>query len=295
MRRQPLRNETSRKGLVVCATGFHRNSVPHGAVVGGEDCLLDVDGVKIAYDYVKGANPTIVFLSGFYDARWRMAKSNAIKIFAERQRQGFLVMDYRGIGRSEGDFVKCCLSDWIADTLRIIDEVIDGPVVLVGAGIGGWIGLHVARLRPKFVCGLVGINADPDFTEDLLLPSLTEEQKKIIEDTGVLDLPWGYRSYPISKKLIDDARERWLIMNKGPGSVDVNCPVRLIQGMADEEIPPERALKVISLVKSDDASCTFVKNGDHTLENDDDFRRIWEAVSDVSSKFFEYDLSTSAV
>ena len=270
------------------------NKTP-SAVQFGTDCLLDVGGIKIAYDYMLGSKPTIVFLPGFYDARWRMVKSNAIQIFAERQRQGFLVLDYRGIGRSDGDFVRCCLSDWISDTLQVIDRVLAGPAVLVGAGIGGWISLHVAQQRPKLIRGVVGINADPDFTEDLLLPSLTEEQKGVIEKEGVLDLPWGYRSYPISKKLLDDARENWLIMNKAPNSLDVRRPVRLIQRLADEEIPPERALKVLNIVNTDDALCTFVKNGDHTLENDDDFKRIWEAVSDVSSKFFEYDLSTSAV
>mmetsp|Transcript_8982 Transcript_8982/g.18107 ORF Transcript_8982/g.18107 Transcript_8982/m.18107 type:complete len:326 (-) Transcript_8982:292-1269(-) len=244
----------------------------------GRDIMIEVNGNRLCVDYYPGSAPTVVFLPGFFYARYQYAKSNALQMFCKRKGQGFMVHDYYGIGRSEGDFRDGNLSRWVDGTVEIMDKVLgpDSRCVLVGSGIGGWIMLHVALRRKQNVVGLVGLSADPDFTDDLLLPNLSEEQKATLESEGIIEMRWGMRTYPISKNLIEDARNLFALRG-GPGSIDITCPVRLIQGLADEEIPPQRSLKLLECLKSEDATITFVKHGDHVLENDDDFKRMWEA------------------
>lgn len=258
----------------------------------GRACKLDIDGRTVDYDYFPGTSPTVIFLPGFYFSRWRQAKANALEIFAKRKGQGIIVEEYLGIGASEGDFVKDgTLSRWISDSLRVIDQVATGKVVLVGAGVGGWIMLHLAMQRPDRVVGLVGINPSLDFTEDLLRPALTDEQKETIEKEGVVRMPWGYKNYAISKALLEDA-EKWLVLRGGSNSLNVKCPIRLLQGLSDEEVPPRRILDLVDAVVSDDVVVSFVKGGDHFLEEEDDFARMWHAVSDVSDRYYEYDLTS---
>lgn len=261
----------------------------------GHDRHMEIGGSRISFDYFKGSSPTIVFLPGFFYSRWRQAKANALEIFAKRKGQAILVEEYLGIGRSEGDFgTEGTLSRWISDTVRLIDTVVgDGPVVLVGAGVGGWIMLHVAMQRSRNVVGLVGLNASVDFTEDLLVPSMSDAQRVKLETEGMIDMQWGFRTYPIGKALLADAK-KWLVLRDGPNSLDIQCPVRLLQGLSDEEIPPPRALKLVEALKSDDVILSLVKYGDHVMESDDDFKRMWEAICDVSEKYFEYDLTSPA-
>lgn len=259
----------------------------------GHDRHVQIGGSRISYDYFKGSSPTIVFLPGFFYSRWRQAKANALEIFAKRKGQAILVEEYLGIGRSGGDFGKeGTLSRWISDTVHLIDTVVgDGPVVLVGAGVGGWIMLHVAQQRPRNVVGMVGINASVDFTEDLIAPAMTDEQRAQLERDAVIDMQWGFRTYPIGKALLADAR-KWLVLRDGPNSLNIQCPVRLIQGLSDEEIPPSRALKLVEALQSDDVTLSLIKYGDHVLESDDDYKRMWDAICEVSEKYFDFDLTS---
>lgn len=203
-----------------------------------------------------------------------------------------LIEEYLGIGSSSGDFVKDgTLSHWISDSVRLITEVVPGKVVLVGAGVGGWLMLHVAKQCPKKVVGMVGINPSLDFTEDLIRPNLTDEQRRKMETEGIVDVKWGYKNYAISKALMEDAK-KWLVMDKGPGSLDVKCPIRILQGLSDEELPPIRALQLAEKVASDNCVVSFVKFGDHSLETEEDFQRMWGAVRELSDMYYEYDLTS---
>ena len=261
-------------------------------VASGRACKLDIDGRTVDYDYFPGTTPTVIFLPGYYFSRWRQAKANALEIFAKRKGQAIIVEEYLGIGASEGDFATDgTLSRWISDTLRIIDQVAEGKVVLVGAGVGGWIMLHLAIQRPDRVVGLVGINPSLDFTEDLLRPSLTEQQKDTIEKEGIVQLPWGYHNYALSKALLEDAK-KWLVLRGGTNSLNIKCPIRMLQGLSDEEVPPRRILDLVDAVVTDDVVVSFVKGGDHFLEEEEDFARMWHAVCDVSDKYYEYDLTS---
>ncbi len=219
-----------------------------------------------------------------------------MEIFAKRKGQEILVAEYIGTGSTESQFGEVgTLSNWISDTVRLLDEVVgsDGRAVLVGAGIGAWIMLHVAIQRPNTVVGLVGVNSSVDFTHDLILPSMSESQVETLNKEKVIDMDWGFRQYKIGKALLDDAKQ-WLLLQDGPNSIDVTCPVRLIQGLDDEEIPPPRALKLVEALKSDDVLLSFVKHGDHVMENPSDLKRMWEAVTDIVDNYYEYDLTSPA-
>lgn len=254
---------------------------------------VNFDGRELSYDYIEGTGPVIMFLPGYFFSRWKQAKANAMEIFAKRKGQSIVVEEYLGTGKSDGDFAKDGkLSQWISDTCALIDRLpADQKVVICGAGVGGWIMIHVALKRPERVVGLVGINPSVDFTHDLIEPSMTPEQHKVLDQDGVVNIPWGYCNYPISKSLLEDAKN-WLVLQGGPNSLDIHCPVRFLQGLSDEEIPPDRILNLVNAIKSSDCLLTFIKHGDHFLEDEADMRRMWNAVCDVSDSFYEYDLTT---
>ncbi|KAA8495606.1 Mycophenolic acid acyl-glucuronide esterase, mitochondrial [Porphyridium purpureum] len=252
---------------------------------------IQVEGVKIVYDYYPGEKgPIVMYLPGFFYARSRTAKVNALQTACNRRAQGFLALDYYGTDRSGGEFANGTVSRWVKDVVTILDQILPNKkVVLVGSGIGGWVMLHVAIQRPEAVVGLVGLSADPDFTERLLMPALSETQREELDSKGIIDLTWGYRKYPISKKLVDDGRNM-LVLTGEKDSLPITCPVRLIQGLADEELPSTFPLEIVEKIRSTDVNVTFVKYGDHALENDSDFKLMINAVKEVSDLYFEYDL-----
>lgn len=265
---------------------------PEAPKTSGHDCQLEIDSRKIAYDYFPGSGPTIVFLPAFFFSRWRQAKANALEIFAKRKGQAILVEEYRGTGHSSGDFdSEGTISQWIEDTVRLVETVVEGKIVLVGAGIGAWIMLHVAERLGKRVVGMVGASASLDFTQDLLWPSLTEEQKVEMEQQGFVNMTWGFRGYRIGKALLEDAK-KWLVLPGDPGGLRVECPVRLLQGLNDEEIPSGRILRLVERLASDDVVVQFVKGGEHVMDSDEDLHRLWAAVCEVGDKYFEYDLTS---
>eukprot|EP00186_Timspurckia_oligopyrenoides_P003158 CAMPEP_0182444374 /NCGR_PEP_ID=MMETSP1172-20130603/2842_1 /TAXON_ID=708627 /ORGANISM="Timspurckia oligopyrenoides, Strain CCMP3278" /LENGTH=338 /DNA_ID=CAMNT_0024639913 /DNA_START=74 /DNA_END=1090 /DNA_ORIENTATION=+ len=298
-------SNTSRKSTLFCkSTLSNKHSITCAVLLDDEDeyqtrnRVVNVLGNDIIYDHFPARPdiPAVVYLPGFFYARSKTAKINALQMQCRRKNQTFLVADYSGTGRSKGDFAEGTVSRWLSEIEAVLDEVLDrsrNKVVLVGSGIGGWIMVHLAMRRPDQVVGLVGLSADPDFTEELLLPALTDEQRQTLEKDGMIDLTWGYRNYPIHKALIEDGK-KMVVLNGGSNSIAVKCPVRLIQGMADEEIPTRFAFDLVDKLQSKDVNVTFVKNGDHALELDDDFARMWYAVCDVSDRYFEFDLGSPA-
>ena len=211
--------------------------------------------------------------------------------------RSFVSADYLGCGRSKGTFIDGNLSRWVDDTIVLLDSLRDvSPTfsskqkfVLVGGGVGGWVGGVLAIKRPDLVRGIVGLASDPDFTEDLLWQTFSDAEKDEIMTVGYKDIHWGSETYPISKSLIEDGRQN-LILRGGDNSLDVHCPVRLIHAITDEEVPYTTALKLAACIKSRDVVCTFPKTGCHQLDDEEDFRRMREAVKDVIESSVEYDL-----
>jgi len=222
------------------------------------------------------------------------AKSTKLKAWCRKNGSTFIAADYFGVGRSSGNFADGSVSRWASDTIQLMEKALvsdrGSKVILVGHGVGAWISFVVALRRPDLVRGIVGISADPDFTEELLWKKLPEEVKTKIMTEGVADVTWGNQVYPISRTLIEDGRNN-LMLAGGPNSVDVRCPVRLLHGLRDEEVPFECAFKLAQNIKSSDVKVVLLKSSTHSFEDFSDMRTMIDAVQELVDAFVgEYDL-----
>ena len=217
----------------------------------------------IAYNKTKGKGLTIVFLSGF---RSDMNGNKAIFMegFCKKLGLGFVRFDYSGHGSSGHDFKECTIGTWLKDALKVIDELTTGEIILVGSSMGGWIALLAALKRKKRIKAILGIAAAPDFTEELIWQKMDEfTRHKILRD-GVLMMPNCYdnkQPYPITLKLVEEGRKHLLLKDK----INLSCPMRFVQGMADEDVPFETAHRIASLVKSKDVEVHLLKNSGHRM------------------------------
>lgn len=187
-------------------------------------------------------------------------------------------MDYRGHGFSGGNFIDGCIGDWLEDALAVFDVATKGPQVVVGSSMGGWIMLLLALRRPERVKALVGIAAAPDFTEDLLWQKLSAAQKAELAEKGVIYEPSDYGDpLPYTSRLIEDGRSH-LLLAKG---VPFKGPVRLLQGMRDDDVPWGTALRLAGALEGADVRVSLVKDGDHRLSRPQDMELLWQNVKDV--------------
>lgn len=213
--------------------------------------------------------PTVAFLGGF---RSDMQGSKALYLddACRARQQPFIRFDYRGHGQSEGVFEEGCIGLWFQDALRVIDELTQGPLVLVGSSMGGWIGLLAARARPERVRGFIGIAAAPDFTKDMGA-GLSDEQRAVIAREGIIRIPnhCSDDPYVITKLLLDDGPAHYLLENP----LELRIPVRLLQGMKDEDVPWQTAFRIKNALASgghDDTEVLLVEEGNHRLSRPED-------------------------
>src|SRR5689334_1576304 len=207
--------------------------------------FLDVRGRRIAYRLRPGASPTLVFLPG-YASDMEGAKALALDAFAERHGAAMLRVDYSGTGSSGGSFEDGTLANWLAEALAAIDELTKGPLVLVGSSMGGWIALHLALLRPERVKALVGIAAAPDFTEW----GFSDAEKRALGEHGRLEEPNPYGPEPqVFTGAFWESGQQLRLLNR---EIAVDCPVRLIHGEADAEVPVEVATRTMRQLRSAD-------------------------------------------
>ena len=241
------------------------------------------DGVRIAYRRLGAragdARPGIVFLSGFA-SDMTGTKGTALADWAKERDQALLRFDYSGHGQSSGAFRDGTIGRWTADALAAIDRLTVGPQLLVGSSMGGWIMLLAALARPARIAGLIGIAAAPDFTEDLMWAQMSAETRARLLAAGVIQQPSQYQDAPleISRALIEDGR-RHLVLR---GAIDIRCPVRLLHGMADPDVPWQTSVRLAERLTSEDVTITLIKDGDHRLSRAEDLRRIFAAVVDLS-------------
>ncbi|WP_027287966.1 alpha/beta hydrolase [Rhodovibrio salinarum] len=232
--------------------------------------LNRADGARIAYHHTPGETPGLMFLGGFA-SDMDGSKALALEAYAQARGRAFLRFDYQGHGQSSGRFADGTIGQWRDDALSALDQLTDGPQVLVGSSMGGWIMLLAALARPERIAGLVGIAAAPDFTDELLWSRLTTQQKQEIEDKGVWNMPSDYGDpVPITHQLIGEGRRHKLL----DGPIAITCPVRLLQGTADDEVPADWALKLQNRLTSDDVEATLVKDADHRMSTDRDLQRL---------------------
>lgn len=229
---------------------------------------------KLACRHTPGRGPTVVFLCG-YASDMNGTKALALEDWAQRSGWAFLRFDYAGCGESEGDFEDQTLASWRDDALRVIDEMVAGPVVLVGSSMGGWVMLLVAKERPRLVAAMVGIAAAPDFTDW----GYSDSEKATILRDGRIEQPNDYGDTPTVTTRGFWASGEANKMMTGPIAFD--GPVRLLQGQRDKEVPWERALTLAGLFRSDAVQTVLVKDGDHRLSRDHDLALIIRSVEDV--------------
>ncbi|NQU61813.1 MAG: alpha/beta hydrolase [Rhodospirillales bacterium] len=239
------------------------------------DTLTRDDGATIAYHRISGKSPGVVFLTGF-KSDMTGGKALALEEFCQARGQAFLRFDYFGHGASSGDFEDGTIGRWAEDAVLAIDKLTEGPQVLVGSSMGGWIMLLAALARPDRIAGLVGTAAAPDFTEDLLDDQFSAEQKKQMDQQGFVEIPNCYdeEPYRITKALLDDGRNHLLL----GGEIPLDCPVRLIHGDKDEDVPWRTALKIAEKLRATDVETLLVKNGDHRLSEPHDLNRLCKTV-----------------
>ena len=236
-----------------------------------------IDAPSLAYRHLEGSRPTVVFLTGF---RSDMTGGKALHLEAHCARAGraFLRFDYRGHGASGGRFEDGCIGDWSEDALAMLDQVVAGPVVLVGSSMGGWIMLLAALARPERVRGLVGLAPAPDFTRDLIAPRLTPPQKAALHRDGRFLAPSDYgEPIPITRRLLEDG-ERHLLLDR---AIPFRGPVHLLHGQRDPDVPWRTSLRLAAALQSAAVTVELVKDGDHRLSRDEDLRRITAAVDRV--------------
>jgi pimeloyl-ACP methyl ester carboxylesterase len=230
----------------------------------------------IAYRHTPGKGPGVMFLTGF-KSDMEGGKALALETFCKERGHAFTRFDYSGHGESSGTFEDGAIGEWADDAVAVLDHVTEGPQILVGSSMGGWMMLLTALARPERVCGLVGIAAAPDFTRDLIPQALNDHQKAELETTGYCEIPNCYdddEPYRIGKKLLDEGNNHILLDDEIP----LEMPVRLIHGLLDEDVPWQTALKIMEKVRSQDVEVQFVKSGDHRLSEPHDIARLLRTV-----------------
>jgi pimeloyl-ACP methyl ester carboxylesterase len=233
---------------------------------------LGVGGRRIAYRLRTGSSPTLVFLPG-YASDMEGTKALELDAFAEQRGLSMLRLDYSGTGSSSGSFEEGTLAAWLTETLAAVDHLTKGPLILVGSSMGGWIALHLALLRPERVKALVGIAAAPDFTEW----GFSDAQKKTLAERGRLEEPNPYGPEPqIFTRAFWESGQQLRLLDR---QIAVDCPVRLIHGEADYEVPVEVATRVMRQLRSADVQLLVLKGGGHRLSEPHEIGAILRTVA----------------
>ena len=225
------------------------------------DDLTRADGVKIAYEHSAGRGPTLVFLPG-YMSDMQGTKALALDSWARVKGRAMLRLDYSGCGQSGGRFADGTLVIWRDDVIAVLERF-EGPVVLVGSSMGGWLMLLVARALGRRVVGMVGIAAAPDFTDW----GYTDDEKIALERNGHIEQPSDYGDPMPTYRGFWEAGQRNLLLG---GAIPIDCPVRLLHGQRDTDVPWDISVQLAERLRSDDVQVILVKDGDHRLSRDQD-------------------------
>lgn len=229
------------------------------------------DGVRLAYRLRAGRGPTLVFLPG-YMSDMQGGKAAALDAWAEAYGQALLRLDYSGCGESGGRFEDGTLEIWRDDVLALIDRLTEGPLVLVGSSMGGWLMLLVALARRERVAGLAGIAAAPDFTDW----GYSAAKRAVLRRDGRLEEPSPYAEQPYVTTLgFWESGMRNLLLSK---EIPLDCPVRLLHGQGDADVPWQMSLALAERLRSADVQTILVKDGDHRLSRDQDIALLCRTV-----------------
>ena len=237
------------------------------------ETITTPQGRRLAVMRQAGQGPHVIFLGGF---RSDMTGTKAawLSDWAQERGRAFIRFDYSGHGQSECLFEEGTIGRWAEDAEAVLD-LAPGPVVLVGSSMGGWISLLLARRMPERIAGLVTIAAAPDFTEDGYWANASDFLRQKLMADGVIHIPSDYGApYPITRALIEDGRRHLLF----GAPIAPGCPVHILQGMRDPDVPFAHALELVEHLPGDDVALTLVRDGDHRLARPEDLERLFDAI-----------------
>jgi pimeloyl-ACP methyl ester carboxylesterase len=230
-----------------------------------------------------GSVPGLFWLGGF-NSDMKGTKALALDAWAAEHGRACVRFDYSGHGESGGAFIDGTIGRWLEESLAVFERFCSGPQVLIGSSMGGWMALLLAReiaRRPgsrASLAGLVLIAPAPDFTEQLMWNGFSPEVKREIETKGVWLRPSQYgEPYPITRTLIEEGRNHLLLGS----AIDAGCPVRILQGAQDPDVPWQHAFALAHRLPSDDVVLTMIQDGDHRLSRPQDIARIIAAVAEM--------------
>ena len=239
--------------------------------------FLSLPDRRLAYQRLRGeaSRAGVVFLGG-YASDMTGTKASFLAECCTGVGTSYLRFDYRGHGQSDGEFRDGTIGGWFEDTCEAFDQLTEGPQIVIGSSMGGWFGLMLARERPERVKALIGIAAAPDFTEDLMWLRLSPDQRAEIERNGEILDPTAPpdMQVPVTLRLIEEARKHLLLR----ATIKLACPVHLLQGLDDAEVPWQHALRITENTAHDDVRTTFIKDGDHRLSREQDLELLWQIV-----------------
>lgn len=250
--------------------------------------MLDYKGVALAYEHISGGDtkPMVVWLGGFR-SDMTGSKAEQLRLWAARTGHGFLRFDYSGHGASGGKFTDGTISGWANEARFIVEHFAKGPAILVGSSMGAWIALRLmqawqaAGTHKDRLAGLVLVAPAPDFTRLLMEPKLTDNQRADLAHQGyfAVETPYGPEPNIFTKALFDDGHAA-SVLDKG--TIHTHCPVHIVQGTADPDVPMAHALYLMDHLPADDAQLTLVQGGDHRLSRDEDLALLARVVAQMA-------------
>lgn len=242
--------------------------------------FLTVDGDRIAVRHRNGKTPGIAWLGG-YRSDMLGTKAEALDAWAAEHGHAFTRHDYSGHGESGGDFADGTISRWLAQSLAVFHERAVGPQILVGSSMGAWIALRMVQELHKAgqgdrLAGLLLLAPAPDFTTELMEPELTEAQRRDLAEKGVIEEYSEYSPEPniYTHALFEDGRANRVMT----GLIDTHCPVHILQGMEDPDVPYSHAMRLVEHLPADDVTLSLVRDGDHRLSRPQDIAMILSAL-----------------
>lgn len=230
------------------------------------------DGLRLAFEHRQGRGPAVIFLPG-YASDMSGTKALALDGWAAREGRALLRFDYAGCGASEGGFEDQTLAGWRDDALAMIDRI-EGPVILVGSSMGGWLMLLAALERPDRVAGLVGVAPAPDFTDW----GFTLDEKMTILREGRIERPSDYDAPLVTTRAFWQSGEANRLLHR---ALAIDCPLRILHGQRDPDVPWRNSLELTGRVRSDDVHLTLVRDGDHRLSRPRDIALLLRTVADL--------------
>jgi pimeloyl-ACP methyl ester carboxylesterase len=244
----------------------------------------DAAARRIAVRARAGSGPGLFWLGGF-NSDMRGTKALALDAWAAEHNRACVRFDYSGHGESGGAFIDGTIGRWLEESVAVFEQFCSGPQVVIGSSMGGWMALLLARELGKrarnqaSLAGLVLIAPAPDFTEVLMWNGFSPDVRKEIQSNGVWNRPSQYgEPYPITRALIEEGRNHLLL----GGAIDVGCPVRILQGAQDPDVPWRHAFALTHRLPVDDVVLTMIQDGDHRLSRPQDIARILAAVAEIA-------------